>query len=95
MPKTNKIRFTPVQVDAIRSAMYPGLTMVVGPPGTGKTDVAVQIVSNWYVQRHARRVWTSYPNALSLNVCQAVHVNRFHASIFAGTTTTRSNGRCL
>jgi tRNA A37 N6-isopentenylltransferase MiaA len=28
--------------------MYPGLTMVVGPPGTGKTDVAVQIVSNWY-----------------------------------------------
>lgn len=25
-----------------------GLTMVVGPPGTGKTDVAVQIISNWY-----------------------------------------------
>lgn len=22
--------------------------MVVGPPGTGKTDVAVQIISNWY-----------------------------------------------
>jgi intron-binding protein aquarius len=28
--------------------MNPGLTMVVGPPGTGKTDVAVQIVSNIY-----------------------------------------------
>ena len=26
----------------------PGLTMVVGPPGTGKTDVAVQIISNLY-----------------------------------------------
>lgn len=26
----------------------PGLTMVVGPPGTGKTDVAVQIISNIY-----------------------------------------------
>ena len=25
-----------------------GLTMVVGPPGTGKTDVAVQIVNNIY-----------------------------------------------
>jgi intron-binding protein aquarius len=22
--------------------------MVVGPPGTGKTDVAVQVISNWY-----------------------------------------------
>lgn len=28
--------------------MQPGLTMVVGPPGTGKTDVAVQIISNLY-----------------------------------------------
>ena len=26
--------------------MNPGLTLVVGPPGTGKTDTAVQIVSN-------------------------------------------------
>ena len=25
-----------------------GLTMIVGPPGTGKTDVAVQIISNIY-----------------------------------------------
>ena len=28
--------------------MQHGLTMVVGPPGTGKTDVAVQIISNIY-----------------------------------------------
>lgn len=28
--------------------MQPGLTLVVGPPGTGKTDVAVQIISNLY-----------------------------------------------
>eukprot|EP00002_Diphylleia_rotans_P007289 TRINITY_DN1680_c0_g1_i2.p1 TRINITY_DN1680_c0_g1~~TRINITY_DN1680_c0_g1_i2.p1 ORF type:complete len:1430 (+),score=347.90 TRINITY_DN1680_c0_g1_i2:54-4343(+) len=46
--KTNRIRFTPVQVEAIRSGMSHGLTMVVGPPGTGKTDVAVQIISNLY-----------------------------------------------
>lgn len=53
----NKIRFTPAQVyhlftysiyyiievEAIKSGMQPGLTMVVGPPGTGKTDVAVQV----------------------------------------------------
>jgi len=44
-PRENKIRFTPVQVEAIRSGANPGLTMVVGPPGTGKTDTAVQVVN--------------------------------------------------
>ena len=28
--------------------MQPGLNLIVGPPGTGKTDVAVQIISNLY-----------------------------------------------
>eukprot|EP00929_Paragymnodinium_shiwhaense_P119627 TRINITY_DN91529_c0_g1_i1.p1 TRINITY_DN91529_c0_g1~~TRINITY_DN91529_c0_g1_i1.p1 ORF type:complete len:1629 (-),score=467.25 TRINITY_DN91529_c0_g1_i1:79-4965(-) len=44
-PNENKVRFTPVQVEAIRSGVNPGLTMVVGPPGTGKTDTAVQVVN--------------------------------------------------
>ncbi|XP_021693013.1 intron-binding protein aquarius [Aedes aegypti] len=47
-PKKNTIRFTPTQVEAIKAGMQPGLTLVVGPPGTGKTDVAVQIISNLY-----------------------------------------------
>lgn len=47
-PKQNSVRFTPTQIEAIRSGMQPGLTLVVGPPGTGKTDVAVQIISNLY-----------------------------------------------
>lgn len=29
----NAIPFTPTQIEAIRSGMQPGLTMVVGPPG--------------------------------------------------------------
>ena len=41
-PRLNSVPFTPVQVEAILSAVQPGLTLVVGPPGTGKTDVAVQ-----------------------------------------------------
>ncbi|KAI8576105.1 hypothetical protein K450DRAFT_258492 [Umbelopsis ramanniana AG] len=48
IPKTNTIRFTPAQSEAIHSGMNPGLTMIVGPPGTGKTDVAVQIIANLY-----------------------------------------------
>ncbi|XP_071117060.1 RNA helicase aquarius-like [Haliotis cracherodii] len=47
-PRRNSIHFTPTQIEAIRAGMQPGLTMVVGPPGTGKTDVAVQIISNIY-----------------------------------------------
>ncbi|TKR61786.1 hypothetical protein L596_028850 [Steinernema carpocapsae] len=47
-PKKNAVRFTPTQIEAIKAGSQPGLTMVVGPPGTGKTDVAVQIISNIY-----------------------------------------------
>lgn len=47
-PKSNTIRFTPAQVEAITSGTQPGLTVIVGPPGTGKTDVATQIINNIY-----------------------------------------------
>jgi len=47
-PKLNQVRFTPAQVDAITSGTQPGLTVIVGPPGTGKTDVATQIINNIY-----------------------------------------------
>ncbi|KAL2832412.1 hypothetical protein BDW59DRAFT_104706 [Aspergillus cavernicola] len=47
-PKLNTIRFTPAQIEAIASGTQPGLTVIVGPPGTGKTDVATQIINNIY-----------------------------------------------
>ena len=47
-PRTNHIRFTPAQTEAIISGTQPGLTVIVGPPGTGKTDVATQIICNIY-----------------------------------------------
>jgi intron-binding protein aquarius len=48
VPKLNKVRFTPAQVEAIASGTQPGLTVIVGPPGTGKTDVTTQIINNIY-----------------------------------------------
>ena len=47
-PKTNSVRFTPTQIEAVTAGTQPGLSLVVGPPGTGKTDVATQIISNIY-----------------------------------------------
>ena len=47
-PKLNHVRFTPTQVEAVTAGTQPGLTVIVGPPGTGKTDVATQVISNIY-----------------------------------------------
>lgn len=70
MPRKNTIKFTPVQVEAITSGLQTGLTMVVGPPGTGKTDVAVQILSTLY---------HSYPEQRTLIV---THSNQALNQIF-------------
>ena len=43
------------QVEAIKAGTQPGLTMVVGPPGTGKTDTAVQIMHVLYHNCPAQR----------------------------------------
>ncbi|KRY72483.1 Intron-binding protein aquarius, partial [Trichinella pseudospiralis] len=44
----NAVLFTKAQVEGIYSGMQHGLTVIVGPPGTGKTDVAAQIINNIY-----------------------------------------------
>ncbi|KNC74162.1 hypothetical protein SARC_13283, partial [Sphaeroforma arctica JP610] len=66
-PRGNTIYFTPVQTEAIVSAMHHGLTMVVGPPGTGKTDVAVQIISNWYHNTPDQRILLVTHSNMALN----------------------------
>ncbi|OEH76184.1 putative aquarius [Cyclospora cayetanensis] len=48
--KRNRIRFTPTQVRALISGLQPGLTVVLGPPGSGKTDTAAQLA---YLLYHA------------------------------------------
>lgn len=55
-PPQNAVAFTPMQVSAIERGMQEGLTLIVGPPGTGKTDVAVQIISNLYHAKPRERI---------------------------------------
>jgi intron-binding protein aquarius len=54
--KTNTVRFTPKQVEAVVSGTQPGLTIVVGPPGTGKTDTATQIINLLYHNFPSERI---------------------------------------
>ncbi|XWS58844.1 hypothetical protein CRYUN_Cryun08bG0068700 [Craigia yunnanensis] len=49
-PKQNSVRFTPTQIGAIISGIQPGLTMVVGPPGTGKTDTARDVPARYLLR---------------------------------------------
>ena len=63
-PKMNSTRFTPTQIKAIRSGTNPGLTVIVGPPGTGKTEVATQIISN---------IYHNYPTQRTLLIAHSNH----------------------
>ena len=82
-PKVNQIRFTPTQVNAIISGTQPGLTVIVGPPGTGKTDVATQIISNLY---------HNFPNERTLLVA---HSNQALNQLFQKITHLDIDGRHL
>jgi intron-binding protein aquarius len=70
-PKLNSVRFTPAQTEAIMSGSQPGLTVIVGPPGTGKTDVATQIINN---------IYHNFPNQKTLLI---THSNQALNQLFA------------
>ena len=66
-PQTNNIRFTPRQVDAIRAGVQEGLTLIIGPPGTGKTDTAAQIMSCLYHNQPGQRTLVITHSNAALN----------------------------
>ncbi|XP_065323209.1 RNA helicase aquarius-like [Gordionus sp. m RMFG-2023] len=72
----NELPFTPTQVEAIKSGLLPGLTMVVGPPGTGKTDLAVQIA------RLAYNRCSNYTGHLQERILIITHSNQALNQIF-------------
>ena len=61
------VRYTPKQVEAITTGMQDKVTMIVGPPGTGKTDVAVQIIANLYQQHPTQKILVVTHSNAALN----------------------------
>lgn len=55
-PKKNQIRFTSKQTQALLTGVQPGLSLIVGPPGTGKTDVATQLINLLYHNFPSQRI---------------------------------------
>lgn len=77
------LKFTERQVESIVSGLLPGLTLVEGPPGTGKTDVAVQIIS---------LLLKNFPNERILLV---THSNQALNDLFEKTLKAGVNERYL
>ena len=79
----NTIRFTQKQIEAIYKGAHNGLSLIVGPPGTGKTDVAVQIIS---------LIYRNYPNQRTLIL---THSNNALNDIFEKITKLEIDERYL
>ncbi|ORZ33902.1 P-loop containing nucleoside triphosphate hydrolase protein [Catenaria anguillulae PL171] len=78
-----QIRFTPTQTQAIRAGTGLGMSLIVGPPGTGKTDVAVQILCILYHGKPQERILllthsNQVLNQLFDKLCQLNHVPERH-----------------
>ncbi len=75
----NSIRFTATQVKAIRQGCQNGLTLVCGPPGSGKTDVAVQIISNLYHNHPNQKILVvTHSNAALNDIFEKIMVRDIH-----------------
>lgn len=63
----NTVRYTPRQIEAIRTGMHEGMSLIIGPPGTGKTDVAVQLIANLYHQHPTQKILVVTHSNAALN----------------------------
>src|SRR5205807_6679448 len=58
----NKYRLNDSQIDAVRSCAKYQLTIVWGPPGTGKTDTLVAFLHSVIRQKKAKKILIAGPN---------------------------------
>ena len=51
-----ELNFTEKQIEAINIGLKEGLNIIKGPPGSGKTDIAVEIINNLYLNKKNEKI---------------------------------------
>ena len=68
-----KIKFNKNQIDAIKLGINEGLSLIKGPPGTGKTDIAVEIINYLYLNKNKEKILIiTHSNNVLNDLCKKI-----------------------
>ena len=68
-----KIKYKPKQLQAIKLGIQEGLSIIKGPPGTGKTDIAVEIINYLYQnKKNEKMLIITHSNNVLNDLCKKI-----------------------
>ena len=68
-----KIKYKEKQLQAIKLGIQEGLSIIKGPPGTGKTDIAVEIINYLYQNKKNERILVlTHSNSVLNDLCKKI-----------------------
>ena len=68
-----KIKFNKRQIEAINLGIKEGLFLIKGPPGTGKTDIAVEIINQLYKKKKNEKILIiTHSNNVLNELCEKI-----------------------
>jgi len=68
-----KIKYKEKQLQAIKLGIQEGLSIIKGPPGTGKTDIAVEIINYLYKNKKKEKILIiTHSNNVLNDLCQKI-----------------------
>ena len=71
---TNKtLKYKEKQLEAINMGIKEGLCLIKGPPGTGKTDIAIEIINYLYkIKKNERTLIITHSNNVLNDICEKI-----------------------